>query len=104
MLVGAALAGMNARRQRCSWAVAFFAPAAAPFMLARFYTYDPYYLPTLRRYSDGGAVPAAWIFSILAVSIVVGISTRVRPRTGSMASALILPLVLLTFLFASDGH
>jgi hypothetical protein len=73
-------------------------------MTTRFYTYDPYYLPTLRRYSEGGAVAAGWILSMLAVSIVVGVSSRLRPRAGSIATAFMLPLLLLTFAFASDGH
>jgi hypothetical protein len=104
MLVGAAVAGVHATRPRFPWAVALFAPAAAAFMTTRFYTYDPYYLPTLRRYSDGGAVPAGWILSMLAVSIVVGVSSRLRPRAGSIATAIMLPWLLLTFVFASDGH
>jgi hypothetical protein len=104
MLVGAAVAGVHATRPRWPWAIALFAPAAAAFTFARFYTYDPYYLPTLRRYSDGGAVPAGWILGMLAVSIVVGTSSRLRPHTGSIATAVMLPVLLFTFVFASDGH
>jgi hypothetical protein len=104
MIVGAVVAAVHANRPRRPWAVALFAPAAAAFMTTRFYTYDPYYLPTLRRYADGGAVPAGWIIGMLAVSIVVGVLARLRPRTGSFATAFVLPLVLLTFVFASDGH
>jgi hypothetical protein len=104
MLVGAVIASVHAIRPRWPWALAIFAPAAAAFMTTRFYTYDPYYLPTLRRYSDGGAVPAAWILSMLAVSLVVGVSSHLQPRAGSKATAFMLPLVLLTSVFASDGH
>jgi hypothetical protein len=104
MVVGVVLAGLHARRPHCPWAVALFAPAAAAFMIARFYTYDPYYLPTLRRYSDGGAVPTGWIFFMLAVSLAAGVSARARPRSGSVATALVLPFVLATFTLASDGH
>ncbi len=104
MLVGAALAGVHATRPWRPSAVALFAPAAAAFMVTRFYTYDPYYLPTLRRYSDGGAISPTWILTLLAVSIGVGVLTRLSPRLGSLATALTLLLVLVTFTLASDGH
>ena len=45
-------------------------PAAAAFVAARFYTADPYYAPTLRRYSDGGLVAPAWIFALAALALV----------------------------------
>jgi hypothetical protein len=101
MLVGAAAAAAAMWRP---WAVALFAPAAAAFMVTRFYTYDPYYLPTLRRYSDGGAVSPGWIFTMLGVSIAVGTLTRLRPRAGGIATALLLLLLLFTSGIASDGH
>ena len=40
---------------------ALLAPAAAAFLVAYFFTFDPYYAPSERRYSDGGAVPLGWI-------------------------------------------
>jgi hypothetical protein len=104
MLVGAVVALVHAIRPRWPWAVAIFAPAAAAFMTAKFYTYDPYYLPTQRRYSDGGAVTAEWVLGMLAVSLVVGVSTHLRPRAGSKATAFMLPLLLVTSVLASDGH
>lgn len=104
MLVGAVVALVHAIRPRSTWAVALFAPAAAAFILARIYTYDPYYLPSLRRYSDEGDVLEWWIVGMLAVSIVVGFWCRLRPRAGSIATALMLPLLWLTSLLAAAGH
>jgi hypothetical protein len=104
MLVGAVVAFVHAIRPRAPWAVALFAPAAAAFVTTRFYTYDPYYLPSLRRYSDDGASSAEWILGMLVASLVVGASARLLPRAGSLATTFMLPLLLVTSLLASAGH
>jgi hypothetical protein len=104
MLAGSVVAFVHAFHPRASWAVALFAPAAAAFVTTRFYTYDPYYLPSLRRYSDDGAASADWILGMLAAALVVGVLTRLLPRAGSVATACLLPLLLLTSLLASAGH
>jgi hypothetical protein len=104
MLVGSVVAFVHAMRPRAPWAVALFAPAAAAFMTAKFYTYDPYFLPSLRRYSDDGAATAEWILGMLAASLVVGAAVRLLPRTGSIATTFILPWLLIVSLLASAGH
>ena len=104
MLVGAGVAVVHAIQPRAPWAVAAFAPAAAAFMTARFYTYDPYFLPSLRRYSDDGATSAEWILLMLGASLAVGVLARLLPRAGSLATAVILPWLLITSLLASAGH
>jgi hypothetical protein len=104
MLAGSVVALAHAIRPRRPWTVALFAPAAAAFVTARFYTYDPYYLPDLRRYSDEGAVLDVWILGTLALAIVVGRATGLRPRGGSIATAAMLPWLVLTLALASSGH
>ena len=104
MLGGSAVALLHAIRPRQPWAVACFAPAAAAVMTARFYTYDPYYLPTLRRYSDEGGLPDAWILVTAAVAIAVGIATGLRPRGGSIATASMMIWLFLTFALSAAGH
>ncbi|MGH2963953.1 MAG: hypothetical protein ACRDMH_01045 [Solirubrobacterales bacterium] len=106
MLLGAALAVVHVSRPWAPSAVALYAPAAAAFMVASFYTYDPYYLPTLERYSDGGTggTPASWIFVVLAVSLAVGVLAHLHPRAGSIATAPTLFLVLVSVSFLGYGH
>jgi hypothetical protein len=64
MLVGAAVSLVAARRgsSRPSAADVLLAPGAAALVVARFYAFDPYYAPTLRRMSEDGAVPDWWVF------------------------------------------
>jgi hypothetical protein len=105
MLVGSVVAFVHARYPRVPWAVALFAPAAAAFMTTRFYTYDPYFLPSLQRYSESpGAAGVAWVLGLFAAALVVGVWTRRTPRTGSIATGCTLPLLWITSLFMSTGH
>jgi hypothetical protein len=105
MLAGSVFAVLHAFIPRAPWTVAMFAPAAAAFMTTRFYTYDPYFLPgTLRRYSDDGAIGDDRIFEMLAAALAVGVLTRLLPRVGSIATAVMLCLLLMTSLLASAGH
>ena len=104
MLVGAFFAFGHAFYPRVPWAVALFAPAAAAFLTARFHTYDPYYLPSLRRYSDNGGVGDRWVLEMLVAALVVGVLTRLVPRVGSIATAFLLLLILGTTVLAAAGH
>ena len=87
-----------------SWAPALFAPSAAAFVVARYFTYDPYYFPTLRRYSDGGFLPESWVFLIAGISLLAGLMTRVWPRGGAAVSSLVIIVLLVTFLAMGLGH
>jgi hypothetical protein len=105
MLAGSILAFVHAFYPRAPWPVALFAPAAAAFMITRFYTYDPYYLPSLQRYSENkGPWALGWVLGMLAAAVVVGVRTRRMPRAGSIATGCLLPLLWITSLLASTGH
>ena len=56
--------------------------AAAAFVAARFYTYDDYYLPTLRRISDHGTPSSSWIYTVVAAAGVAATCAIVRALTG----------------------
>src|SRR6185312_14460196 len=74
VLLVAAIGG----RSRIAWErmVVPAAAAAAAFLVARFYSYDPYYAPDLRRMSDGGAVAGRWIAFVVAATLVSGLLVR----------------------------
>ena len=80
------------------------APAAAAFVTARFYTPDPYYAPTLRRYSDGGLVAPTWVFALVALAVLAGLVAARRPRPGAALTFCALALCLGTALFMGAGH
>jgi hypothetical protein len=100
MVVGAGLAPLSATRP---WPTALFAPAAAAYLVAFYFTYDPYFAPTLRRYSEGN-VGGRWIVVVVAVAIGSGVLTYLRPRVGRFTTSAVLIILLLTTVLAADGH
>jgi hypothetical protein len=102
MLAGAGLALMSISVQAPVWPIVALAPSAAAFTLARFYTYDDYYVPHLRRYADNGAVSPAWMFVLTAAAIVAGVLAWRHPRVGGAATAgVLIALVGTTAVMAS---
>jgi hypothetical protein len=81
-----------------------FAPAAALFVVARFYTGDPYYAPYFRAYGDGGVFSPAWVFGLLVLALAAGIATQFWRRTAPVESAAVLLLLAFTALFMGTGH
>ena len=80
------------------------APVGAAFMTARFYTFDSYYLPTLRRMSDGGFVPALWIFALVGLTIIAVVVTYLRRGPGLRLAAALLVVCAITTLYEGAGH
>jgi hypothetical protein len=93
--------GRSAERTSVSPLVA---PAAAAFVVARFYSFDDYYLPTLRRMSDGGGVPWQWIVILVVLALLAGVATKIRPRIGIAMTSLVLFMSVLTSIAVGIGH
>jgi hypothetical protein len=74
-------------------AIALLAPLAAAFLVAHFYTFDSYYLPTLIRHSERDFMPAFVVYSVAGLAATAGVLTRVRPRLGCAVSAPLIWLV-----------
>lgn len=103
-LVGG-LAQLRARRDRIATALlALLDVSAAAFLLARFLAYDPYYLPTLRRFSEGGYVRGAWVALVVAVDLAAAAATWMRPRAGAALSIPPLIVTMLTAVAVAIGH
>lgn len=84
--------------------VGLIAPAAALFVTARFYTGDPYYGSLFRRYADGGIVSPVWVFALLGLAVLAGVTTQLWRRTAPVESAAVLLLSIFTAIFMGTGH
>jgi hypothetical protein len=78
--------------------------AAAAFVLARYLTYDPYYLPTLRRMSDGGIIPKWWVGFIVVLALGSAVFTRIEPRAALLGVSAVMFLGAFTALLMEAGH
>jgi hypothetical protein len=106
LVVGAVLSWWAAAKPRVRVArlAPLIAPLGAAFMTARFYTFDPYYLPTLRRMSEGGIIFTQWVFVLVGLAVVAALLTRLRPALGLRLAGVVLLGCAATALFASTGH
>jgi hypothetical protein len=84
--------------------IGLLAPAGALFVVARFYTGDPYYAPYFRAYGDGGVFSSAWVFALLVLALAAGAATQFWRRTAPIESAVVLLLLVFTALFMGTGH
>jgi hypothetical protein len=100
LLVAAVVAAVLPRR-RLVW---LLAPAGVALVVARFYSYDPYYLPTLRRMSDGGAVDGRWVVFLCAAAVIAALAVRLRLRAGTFLTVAVSVLSFATVVFEGAGH
>jgi hypothetical protein len=104
MVAGVVVSLMLAVRDRRAFPAALFAIAAAALMVAHYYTFDTYYLPTLTRYSESGSFSPAWVFSVAIAGVLASLLAFARPLFGFMATAVVILLCLFTLVFARFGH
>jgi hypothetical protein len=104
MLAGVVVSLMLAARSRWSVPAALVAVAAAALMVAHYYTFDTYYLPTLTRYSESGSFSPAWVFSVAIAGVLASLLAFARTLFGFMATAVVIPLCRFTIVFAGFGH
>jgi hypothetical protein len=83
---------------------ALLAPAGVAYLVARFYSYDPYYLPALRRISDQGEVAPPVIYALVAVTAAVFVLSLLRPRVGLRAAAALLLVSMAVSALEGAGH
>jgi len=78
--------------------------SAASYATAHFYAFDSYYLPTLRRYSDGGSISPVWVYSVVVFALIVATLIRIHPRQGLAIAPLVLLACMVTVLAMGVGH
>jgi len=74
-----------------------FAPAAALFVTARFYTGDPYDKPGFQSYAEGNS--PVWVFALLGLAFLAAATTLLWRRTAAVESVAVLVLLLFTAMF-----
>jgi hypothetical protein len=78
--------------------------AACALMIARYYSFDPYYAPALRRMSDGGLIAPGWIYGVTVLTIACSLSLVLRTRTAAVPAGFAVVTCAATVFFAAAGH
>jgi hypothetical protein len=99
-VVGTIALGVAGSRTRLAPLVPLFAVA---FVVARFYTFDPYYAPYLKRMSDGGLVAPGLIYILIVAAVVVA-ALMVKWPAAAPAGAALLVISALLALVEGAGH
>jgi hypothetical protein len=104
LLVGAIVSWILAWRLKSNVFVALLGIAAGAFVVASFYAFDPYYLPTMQRYSEGGTFSSTWIYAVAGLGLLSTVLCLTRPRVGLVVNAPALLLCAFTVTFVGVGH
>jgi hypothetical protein len=104
LMSAAFLCAVLARSVRAPALAALLAPAAGAFLLAYFHAFDPYYLPSLIRYSERHFVPPVLVYALAGATLAVGVVTLLRRRPGLLLSVPAILLCGLAAFWASIGH
>ena len=83
LLAGVAISLVLAARDRRSVLAAMLPGAATALMVAVYYTFDTYYLPTLTRYSESGAFSPTWVYGWPSPACRPGSSVSRSPESAS---------------------
>jgi hypothetical protein len=102
--IGTSVASIRRPHAQRSTPSLLLAPAAAAYVIARLYAFDPYYAPTLRRASEDGIIPEWWVFLLAGASLVAAILVRTRPRQGSILTCVVLVACTFTAAVEHAGH
>ena len=98
------VATLVSRRILHRWPAALVPVAAAVYMLAHYYAFDSYYLPTLRRFSDAGSVSSAWVFGVVVAAVLVARAIRRRPSVAPVLTPILLLICAGTVIAEGFGH
>jgi hypothetical protein len=106
MLVGSfvSLSFVSSRSLKSKKIASLVAPTAAAFVVARFYTFDDYFLPDLRRMSEDGNVAGSWIVALVVFALVTAVVTKVLPRIGIVMTSVVLLASAVLTVGVGIGH
>jgi len=99
MLIGIVVSGFLAAANRRATPGVALGAAAAALMVAHYFTFDTYDLPSLVRYSESGSFSPAWVLTLAVVGLIASLLCLVRPTTGFVVTACVMPVCLFTLVF-----
>jgi hypothetical protein len=103
LLAGVGISLVLAARDRRSVLGALLPGAATALMVAVYYTFDTYYLPTLTRYSESAAFSPTWVYGVAIACVPAWFLSLAKPRVGFVVGSAVIILCLFTVIFVGIG-
>ena len=103
-LVTGIVATVVSRRILRRWPAALVPVGGTAYLVAHYFAFDSYYLPTLRRFSDAGAVSPTWVCVVAAASVIVAFAVGRRPRVAPVLTPILLLVCAGTVIAEGLGH
>jgi hypothetical protein len=98
------VATLVSRRILHRWPATLVPVAAAAYMVAQYYTYDSYYLPSRTRFSDSGSISSVWIYGVAAAAVLVALTIRRRPSVAPVLTPIVVLICAGTVVAEGFGH
>ena len=98
------VATLVSRRILRRWPATLVPIAAAAYMVAQYYTFDSYYLPSRTRFSDTGSISSVWVYGVVAAAVIVALAIRRRPSVAPVLTPILLLICGGTVVAQGFGH
>ena len=98
------VATVVSRRILHRWPATLVPVAGAAYLVAHYYAFDSYYLPSLRRFSEAGGVSAVWVYGVVVAAVIVALAIRRRPSVAPVLTPIVLLICAGTVVAEGFGH
>jgi hypothetical protein len=98
------VATLVSRRILRRWPATLVPIAAAAYMVAQYYTFDSYYLPSRTRFSDTGSISSVWVYGVAVAALIVALAIRRRPSVAPVLTPILLLICGGTVVAQGFGH
>jgi hypothetical protein len=98
------VATLVSRRILRRWPATLVPIAAAAYMVAQYYTFDSYYLPSLTRFSETGSISSVWVYGVAIAAVLVALAIRRRPSVAPVLTPILLLICGGTVVAQGFGH
>ena len=98
------VATLVSRRILRRWPATLVPIAAPAYMVAQYYTFDSYYLPSLTRFSETGSISSVWVYGVVIAAVLVALAIRRRPSVAPVLTPILLLFCGGTVVAQGFGH
>jgi hypothetical protein len=98
------VATLVSRRILRRWPATLVPIAAAVYMVAQYYSFDSYYLPSRTRFSETGSISSVWVYGVAVAALIVALAIRRRPSVAPVLTPILLLICGGTVVAQGFGH